>query len=662
MDGFFLERLQLFDYENSGWDENSILRAALKDGRLSTVYHNNYNYIPETYKLLEDWTKRKKELREQILVSAGLLPMPDKCDLNPRAFDRLAFDGFTIEKVMFESYPGFYVTGNLYRPSGKKGPFPAILNAHGHWKNGRLEHSEITDIPTRCANFALMGFIAFAYDMLGFQDSRQVSHLYGGLRQELWNIGAFGVQLWNSIRCLDFLETLPDVDVDRIGCTGASGGGTQTFFISAIDERIKAAIPVNMISTFMQGGCNCEIAPGLHVGTNNVEITSLTAPRPMLLVGSTGDWTKNTPVVEYPAIRSIYELYGSTHQLEYFFQDADHNYNKITREKVYNWFARKLQGSDTVWREKNIDFGDVSRFGIFAENEKPEGVKSDMELFEVQKKEKIQAIRHLWDDDKNTARVILRTAMNNIIGISQFFIDEKTIEINIISEEIDDVVIRKFIVGTKRNGEEIPVAVISNKNGSSGKTLLLFHPDGKKALADNDLRPLVLKALERGYTIVSADLFLTGEFNRPGSQAGRDTGNCKQLTTFNRTDIAFRIQDIITVCKHLNRIRNEEIILAGLKEASLWCLAAMPHLAGLKRALLDIGSFDFTSDSMYFSRFFLPGFLAAGGFESCIRLFMPVELELFNETYPGNMEFFKRIYGDKASMVKSYKTITEIPI
>ena len=101
------------------------------------------------------------------MISAGLWPFPDKCELQAKVFDKLEFDGFTVEKVLFESYPGFYVTGNLYRPANQKGPFPAILNPHGHWDNGRLEMSDVSDIPTRCANFAKMGFIAFSYDMVG---------------------------------------------------------------------------------------------------------------------------------------------------------------------------------------------------------------------------------------------------------------------------------------------------------------------------------------------------------------------------------------------------------------------------------------------------------------------------------------------------------------
>lgn len=210
--------------------------------RWNQLYNKDYKYTPIIYQSLEVWEKRKIELKEQILISAGLWPMPQKSLLITRIFDRIVFDDFSIEKVIFESYPSFYVTGNLYRPVGKQGLFPAILNPHGHWKNGRLEHSEATDIPTRCANFAKMGFIAFTFDMLGFTDSKQVTHKYGGGIQELWNIGTFGVQLWNSIRCIDFLETLPDVDINKIGCTGASGGGAQTFFLSAIDEDRKSVV------------------------------------------------------------------------------------------------------------------------------------------------------------------------------------------------------------------------------------------------------------------------------------------------------------------------------------------------------------------------------------------------------------------------------------
>ena len=202
------------------------------------------------------------------------------------------------------------MSGNLYRPLGKgNGLFPAILNPHGHWANGRLADTKDGSIAARCINFARQGMIAFSYDMVGYNDTIQVNHKFAGNPTNLlWNISLMGLQTWNSIRALDFLESLPDADKTRLACTGESGGGTQTFMLGAIEDRLAVQAPIVMVSHTMQGGCLCENAPGLRVDYSNMEIAAVPAPRPQILVAATGDWTKDTPTVEGPAIESIYRL------------------------------------------------------------------------------------------------------------------------------------------------------------------------------------------------------------------------------------------------------------------------------------------------------------------------------------------------------------------
>ena len=125
--------------------------------------------------------------------------------------------------------------------------------------------------------------------------------------------------------------------------TGESGGGTQTFLAAAVDPRIAVAAPVNMISLHMQGGCLCENPPGLRLETTNVEIAATIAPRPLLMMSATGDWTAETLEVEYPAVRAIYELFGAADRVQAVRMTAEHNYNKDSREAMYAWMARWLQ-------------------------------------------------------------------------------------------------------------------------------------------------------------------------------------------------------------------------------------------------------------------------------------------------------------------------------
>lgn len=317
------------------------------------VRHTDTQFAWKGYSTLAEWESRAAHLRRQILSSAGLLPMPEKRPLVPQIFGRIDRGEYTIEKVLLETWPGYFLAGNLYRPT-KRGRHPGIASPHGHWNYGRLEHSQHGSVPARCVNLARQGYVVFAYDMVGYNDTVQTPHAFGWniedphhRRQMLWSFTPLGLQLWNSIRVLDFLEALPDVDPERLGATGASGGGTQTFLLAAVDPRVKFAAPVNMISTIMQGGSPCENAPGLRFDTFNVELAALTAPRPMIMVSATGDWTRHTPRVEYPAMQSIYRLYDREALLETVQIDAPHNYNQASREAVYRFFAKHvLQAAD----------------------------------------------------------------------------------------------------------------------------------------------------------------------------------------------------------------------------------------------------------------------------------------------------------------------------
>jgi hypothetical protein len=190
-----------------------------------------------------------------------------------------------------------------------------------------------------CASLARMGAIVFAYDMVGFGESQQVKH----------DIPiALLLQTWNSKRVLEYLVSRPDVDTNLIGMTGASGGGTQTFMLTAIDKRIKVSAPVVQVSAHFFGGCNCESGMPVHRSpdhqTNNVEIAALCAPRPLLLLSDGGDWTRNTPRVEYPYIQRVYALYNAEHKVEnVHFPGEMHDYGPSKRAAAYLFFAHHLK-------------------------------------------------------------------------------------------------------------------------------------------------------------------------------------------------------------------------------------------------------------------------------------------------------------------------------
>ena len=312
-------------------------------------------FTPPTFADAGQWNTRAAYLREHMLASAGLLPMPARAPLAAQVFGEIKRNDYIVAKVYFQSLPGFLVTGNLYRPAGD-GPFPAVLAPHGHWAYGRLENTTLNSVPGRAINLARQGFVVFTYDMVGYDDSRQLTHTFGGKRETLWGLSLGGLQLWNSIRSLDFLQSLPYVQRDALAVTGESGGGTQTFLLAAVDDRVKVAVPVNMISLHMQGGCLCENPPSLRLDTTNVEIAATIAPRPLLMVSATGDWTANTLEAEYPAVRRIYSLLDAPDRVQAVRIQAEHNYNKESREAMYTWLARWMKSApaDVQVRERSF--------------------------------------------------------------------------------------------------------------------------------------------------------------------------------------------------------------------------------------------------------------------------------------------------------------------
>jgi len=284
---------------------------------------------------LESWEARADMIRKGIVEGMQLEKMPViEGNFYPVIHHRREMDGYAVENIAIESFPGFWITGNLYTPLHPGEKNPAVLCPHGHAADKRLT----ADVQIRSAVLARMGAIVFAYDMIGYGESHQVTHTMPI---------ALVLQTYNSRRVLEYLLSRPDVDPERIGMTGGSGGGTQTFMLTALDKRITVSEPVVQVSAHFFGGCVCESGMPVHKSghhqTNNVEIAALCAPRPLLLVSDGADWTRNTPRIEFPYIQQVYALYGVENRVENVHLPLEkHDYGPSKRAAAYNFLGHYL--------------------------------------------------------------------------------------------------------------------------------------------------------------------------------------------------------------------------------------------------------------------------------------------------------------------------------
>jgi dienelactone hydrolase len=655
-----------------------------KDSRLAPLKDLD-GYFPFT--LASDraaWEKRAERVRRQLLVALGLWPLPAKAPLNPVIHGRIDRGDYTVEKVFFESVPGFYVTGNLYRSKNKPGKLPAVLCPHGHWTNGRFTDAGVEEVrrdivngaerfedggrsplQARCVQLARMGCVVFHWDMIGYADSLQISmeiaHGFKTQRPEmntLENWGLFspqaeahlqsvmGLQTWNSIRALDFILGLPDVDPARIAVTGASGGGTQTFILCAIDARPAVAFPAVMVSTAMQGGCTCENACDLRVGTGNVEIAALFAPKPLGMTAA-NDWTKEMPTKGFPELQQHFALMGAKDKvmlrpLLHF----DHNYNYVSRAAMYSWINQHLGlgFKDPIVEE---DYHRLTREDLSVWNEqypKPAG-GPDFER-KLLRWVTDDANRQLADAPKSLAefRRIVGGAVDVVIGRNRAEVGQVKAQPKGRQDRgsYDEVL---GLVQNPSHGEELPAILLRPKQWNR-KTVVWLSKDGKAGLyaeiSNGTPQPKaeIRKLLDAGVAVAGLDLLGQGEFQTDGISLTqtRRVKNPREAAAYtfgyNPTVFAQRVHDILTAVEVIRKSEPapESVVLVGLDGAGPWVAAARAQAGdAVDRAVIDTGGFRFGKVLEIHSPDFLPGGAKYFDLPGMIALSAPHQLFLAGE-------------------------------
>lgn len=632
------------------------------------------------------WMARAEDLRRRILVSTNLWPLPDRTPLNPVLHGKVQRPGFTVEKVYFESFPGHYVTGLLFRPDkpsqGKTRP--AVLCPHGHGgrqqdygeknmekliKSGaeRFEKSGRFPKIARCAQLARMGCVVFIFDMLGYEDSTQISyqlaHRYAKTRDDFegadsWGLysaqaelrlqSIMGIQTWNSIRCLDFLQQLPDVDPQRLAVTGGSGGGTQTILLCAIDKRPIAAFPNGMVSTSMQGGCTCENCSLLRIGNGNVELAALFAPRPQAMTAA-NDWTKEMMSKGYPELQKVYEMFGVKDNVYCRpMLHFPHNYNYVTRQTMYAWFNKHMKLGLTEPIEET-DYLPLTKAEVRVwddKHPKPEGGdayerKLTRQLADISDSQ----MRKLAPKNQDSLREFKRVvggAVATMIGRGMPKSDDIQ-RTKVHKDKQAGYLLFRDLLRYQPKGEELPlISIFPVSTKWNGDVVVWIDDQGKRGLFDgkSQLNASVRRLVDGGAAVVSPDLFQQGEFvggevNLSEQRVVKGTRQFAGYTfTYNDTLFARRVHDVLTVVAWVrgdDHMAKRVSLFGSAKTGAI--AAAARAVAGdtIDRAAIDTSGFRFAQLKSYRHPDFLPGAVKYGDLPALLALSAPQPLWIGGE-------------------------------
>ncbi|MHB1033975.1 MAG: acetylxylan esterase [Pirellulales bacterium] len=461
--------------------------------RLSAPHHLKFTS-------LDDWKARRAELRKLVVRDLSLDPLPEKLPLNVTYGGQLDRGDYLVKRVYWQTWPGVYASGYLYLPK-TPGKHPAILNPHGHWANG-ARHPVVQ---SRCIGQAKKGYVNLAVDSVHMPTE---GFLVG--------VSSMTVMMFNAIRAVDLLESLPEVDAARIGCTGASGGGQQTMFMMAIDDRIAAAVPAVLVSYYRRimapagfPHCNCNIVPGLLRDADEPEMAAIFAPKPVLYECVTGDWTRDFPKEEFPELRAIHALYGAAADIDVQQWDSPHDYSKPMRERMYAFFNLYLKNVTDPAAAAEPDLKVETLETLAALDKPPAGAKpfesvidwykakyafqpvgaKDAAGWQEYQRELRGRLAELVGDVKAQGKLVRRQAAE-ILG-------QKAARLSVQSEE----------------GIQVPVVLIAPKGAMRSPLVVLIHDRGEKGVVEG-YAGLVSALVAKEAAVAVADVRLTGALQR----------------------------------------------------------------------------------------------------------------------------------------------------
>jgi dienelactone hydrolase len=477
----------------------------------------------------KDWLERRSKLRTAMFEAMG--PFPDRpCPLEAKIVGVLKRTGYRIEKILFQSRPDVWVTASAYVPETMQKKVPAVLVVHGHWPWARRDPV----VQARCLGLVHLGFFVLAVDAFGAGEryptpARGTYHgaLFGSI---LWPIGQtlLGMQVYDNRCAVDYLRTRPEVDGDWLGITGASGGGNQSMYAGALDERFRAVVPVCSVGTYQAylhaACCVCEVLPGALRFAEEGDVLSLVAPRALMVINATKDayqFSVGEATRSIDRARSVFRLYGAVDKLRHAVFESGHDYSQAMREAMYGWMARWLrnEGDGAPIPEPKHTIETPEDLRCLTDAGRPKEFLFPPSFAAREARTLLARLtRHKPDhvQDWEATAIAMRTWLTRDVfgGFPQ--LPEPKAEIG--KAEVKDRMVTSPVVLQTEPGLTLPL-ILKSQAGANNRQpacILLDLDGGTKALE----HPLAAALLNKGWTIVAPDLRATGTLRPPNDAIG----------------------------------------------------------------------------------------------------------------------------------------------
>ena len=535
------------------------------------------------------WDERRKKLRAAMFAAMGLFP-EKACPLEPRVVGVLKRDGYRIEKLLLQTRPDVWATANAYVPEMVKGKVPAVLVVHGHWAGARRDPV----VQARCLGLVKLGFFVLAIDAFGAGERHPDSTAKGGyhgalIGSTLWPAGQtlVGLQVYDNRRAVDYLCSRPEVNGQRLGITGASGGGNQSMYAGALDERFKAVVPVCSVGNYQAylkaASCVCEVMPGALRFTEEGDVLGLVAPRALMVVSATKDafqFSVGEAKKSLERTKAIYKLLGVEEKLTHALFESPHAYNQPMREAMYGWMTRWLkgEGKGEPIAEPKLEIEKIEDISCFADGKRPPGFVYPA-TYAAREARRLLAASGKQANHKEAweARAVVDRGRLHaeILGGSP---NVKKQAARFGAAQVDGDVTTVPMTLPAEPGIDLSVQVRFMQTGKAGKipACLLLHLDGGTEALKH---PLAAALVNAGWAVIAPDLRATGAGKPVGDAVGvaPDHNSAEHAVWIGRPLLgqwAFDVQCLLEWMGTYPGYRGNHLAVVGIGQAGVVALSA----------------------------------------------------------------------------------------